>query len=282
MPRLKRNLVLALGGLDAFLSLDASVERGAPENSPERTEKRLGRELQQGKERRGRAESKLKQLHDGVASAEQKGGLPEPDKSIDRRQVFRSLISQFKPGRMLDLGAGPGKFALDAAHLGWKVTAVDARTVRTPDPEAERDPERAELIRSVRWVEADVREFPIRSGEYDLICILGLLHHLEVDDQIKLLKRCSETLTLMSIRIAPEIVDTVGPYEGWHRREQGETREERDEIFMASWGNEVSFWHSEESLVRLIRDCGYGGAMPIRPPFRRNYGFYLCLPLLFE
>jgi 2-polyprenyl-3-methyl-5-hydroxy-6-metoxy-1,4-benzoquinol methylase len=90
---------------------------------------------------------------------------------------------------MLDLGAGPGHYSLEAARLGWEVTSVDARTVRTPDPEAEKNSKRAELIRSVRWVKADVREFPIRSGEYDLVCIFGLLHHLEIDDHIKLLRR---------------------------------------------------------------------------------------------
>ncbi len=249
--------------------------------SPKKSDavKRLTWQLEQERERRRRAEKRLRQPQNGAAAVtEQTHGLPEPDKTIERRQTFRSLISSLKPGKMLDLGAGPGKFALDAVQLGWEVTAVDARTVRTPNPEKEKDRNRAELIRSVRWVEADVREFPIRSGEYDLICILGLLHHFEVDDQIKLLRRCSDTLTLMTVRIAPEIVDTDGPYEGWYRREQGETREERDQIFMASWGNEVSFWHTEQSLLRLVRDCGYSNVMPVRPPFRRNYAFYLCLP----
>lgn len=124
---------------------------------------------------------------------------------MNRRQIFRSLVSPLKPGKMLDLGSGPGTFSLAAAQLGWEVTAVDVRTMRTPDPEAEKDPDRAALIRSVRWVEGDVREFPIHGGEYDLICILGLLHHLEVEDHIKLLKRCSDALTLLDARVAPEM-----------------------------------------------------------------------------
>jgi cyclopropane fatty-acyl-phospholipid synthase-like methyltransferase len=192
------------------------------------------------------------------------------------------LLSPLKPGKMLDLGAGPGTFSLTAAQLGWEVMAVDARTMRTPDPEVEKDPRRAELIRSVRWVQADVREFPIRSGEYDLICVLGLMHHLELDDQIKLLRRCSNTLTLMSVRVAPKIIATEGPYEGLYRHERGETREERDQIPQASWGNEVSFIHAEESLLRLMRDCGYSKVMAMRPPHKLNYTFYLCLPSLDE
>lgn len=168
--------------------------------------------------KRWRARTNMKQTH----------ALPEPDESMSRLRIFLSLIAPFKPGKMLDLGAGPGTFSLAAARLGWEVTAVDVRTMRTPDPE--NDPKRTKLIRSVRWVKADVRDFPIREGEYDLICIFGLMHHLELNDQIKLLKRCSGMHTLLTVRVAPEIVDREGPYEGIYRRERGETREERDQI----------------------------------------------------
>ena len=82
------------------------------------------------------------------------------------------------------------------------------------------------------------------------------------------------------MRVAPEALDREGPYEGMYRRERGETREERDRIPQASWGNEVDFWHTEESLMRLMRDCGYGKVMAMRPPHRPNYTFYLCLPSL--
>ncbi len=244
------------------------------------TEKRLVRELQQERERRRRAENRLRQLQGGdgapAATTGQTQALPEADASVNKLQIFRALISPLKPGRMLDLGSGRGNFSVAAARLGWKVTAVDARTVRWPDPE--KDPKRAGLIRSVDWVVADVREFPIRDGEYDLICILGLLHHLEVNDQIELLKRCSGTLTLLDTRIAPKITDTEGPYEGTYIREHGETREERDQVPTASWGNAVSFRHTEESLLRLVRDCGYSKMMSMKPPHRQNYTMFLCLP----
>lgn len=242
-------------------------------------EEHLVRELQQERERRLRAESQLGQPPSGAAVpsvAKQAHALPEPDETISRRRIFRSLISPLKPGKMLDLGAGPGHFSLIAAQLGWEVTAVDARNARTPDPEAEEDPERAGLIRSVKWIEADVREFLVRDGEYDLICVFGLLHRLGLDDQIKLLKRCSATLTVLDTRIAPEIVATEGLYEGLYKQEPGETPKERDEIPWAAWGNELSLIHTEESLLRLLR--GYGKAMGMKPPHSSNYTFYLCLP----
>jgi SAM-dependent methyltransferase len=237
------------------------------------------RELQQEKEKRRQAESRLRQRENGVAAPaaiSDGAGLPEPDESVSRRQIFRSLVSPLKPGKMLDLGTGPGHYSIDAARLGWEVTAVDARTMRTPKAEEE-NPKRAELIRQINWVQADVREFLI-NGEYDLVCVFGILHHLEVDDQVKILSRCSDTLTLMNVRIAPEITTAEGPYEGRYHNEPGETREERDQLPAVSWGNEVSFLHTEESLLRLIRDCGYSKAMPMRPPHSPNYTFYLCLP----
>ena len=205
-------------------------------------------------------------------------GLPAPDPSVHKGNIFRALVALLKPGRMLDLGAGKGNFSLSAAQLGWKVTAVDARTVRWPNADAESDPAMANLIRTIRWVQADVREFPIDKGEYDLVCVLGLLHHLEVGDQISLLKRCSTMPTLLDTRIAKAIVDVEGPYEGMLIREHGETREERDSVPQASWGNPLSFQHTEESLLRLVLDCGYMKMMQMRPPHRTDYTFYLCLP----
>lgn len=244
--------------------------------------KRLATKLRQKRQWRQQAQIRLRRNRREVTPAggtdQRMHALPEPDWSIDRQQIFRALISPLKLGKMLDLGAGPGNFSLTAAQLGWEATAVDARSARTPDPETEKDPDLAELIRSIRWVEADVREFPIHKGEYDLICILGLMHHLEVDDQVQLLKRCSDTLTLLDVRVAPKITDTQGPYEGRYRREKGGTREERDQVLTAAWGNASSFHHTEESLLRLVWDCGYSKVMPMRPPHSLNYTFYLCLP----
>jgi 2-polyprenyl-3-methyl-5-hydroxy-6-metoxy-1,4-benzoquinol methylase len=249
-------------------------------NAENDAEQRLIRELGQEKKRRRQAERTLRQRREDEAAVPavtaQRHALPEPDPSIKKLQIFRTLISPYRPGKMLDLGSGRGNFSLAAARLGWQVTAVDARTVRWPNPQE--DSKQAKLMQSVNWVQADVREFPIRNGEYDLICILGLLHHLGVEDQIELMRRCSGTLTLLDTRIAPKITDTEGPYEGMYIREHGETREERDQVPTAAWGNEVSFRHTEESLLRLARDCGYSKTMTMKPPHRKNYTMFLCLP----
>ena len=281
MPRREKGFSSAFKQFWASLGLYPDVRRHVPDAQD--LLQRLRNRLQQvkGREQIQRLQQQLQQEKERRLQAE---SFPEPDTSTDDEyQIFRTLISALKPGKMLDLGAAHGRFSLIAAELGWEVTAVDARTGRTPDPErgrAQKDPYRAELIRSVSWIEADVREFPIRSGEYDLICILGLLHHFELEDQIKLLERCSDTLTLLKTRIIPKSarLDTEGFYSGRYFREAGETREERDQIQWASWGNEVSFKHTEESLLRLARNCGYSRMWSMRPPHERQYTFYLFLP----
>ncbi len=204
--------------------------------------------------------------------------LPEFNESISNFQIFHTLLSPLTPGKMLDLGTGAGTFSLMAARLGWEVTAVDARTVRMPNPDKEKNSDRVELTRSIRWVQSDVRDFPILKGDYDLICIFGILHHLELGAQIELLRRCSHTLTILTVRVVAGAVTTEGRYDGINYREPGETREERSRVPSASWGNEFSFYHTEDSLLRLLQDSGYTHTMVVRPAFERNYTFYVGLP----
>ncbi len=206
-------------------------------------------------------------------------GLPKSDDSMSKGQIFRALLAPMRPGRLLDLGAGKGNFSLIAVGLGWQVTAGDARTTRFPNPDTERNPEVAERIRSIRWIQADVRQFPIRATEYDLICILGLLHHLELGDQIDVITRCAGTLLLLDTRIAPAALDREGHYEGMLVKEHGDTDEERAEVPTAAWGNAISFRHTEGSLLRLLRECGYARVMSMWPPYRRDYTYYLSLPV---
>jgi hypothetical protein len=157
-------------------------------------------------------------------------GLPDPDPSIHKSSIIRALVPLLKSGKMLDLGAGKGNFSLSAAEPGCTVTAVDARTVRSSDADAEPDPAAADLIRTNRWVKAEVREFPIelREYEYGLVCVLGLLHHHEEAAQVSLFKRCSTMPTLVDTRIANAIVDVEGLYEGMLILEHGETRDQQD------------------------------------------------------
>jgi hypothetical protein len=205
-------------------------------------------------------------------------GLPDPDGTLKKAVIFESILAPLAPGKLLDLGAGKGNFSMSAASLGWQVTAVDVRTVRWPEVDPSSQAKMAALMDAITFVESDVREFTIGRAEYDLICILGLLHHLEVPDQINLIRKCAGTPLLIDTRIASAEIDSFGDYRGMLIKEHGDTREERDEVATASWGNETSFRHTEESLTRLLRDAGYPVVFQARPPHRREYTFYLALP----
>ncbi|MFT4036562.1 MAG: class I SAM-dependent methyltransferase [Thermomicrobiales bacterium] len=226
------------------------------------------------------AESRQVRRRKGVNQQEvvKTHGLPEPDGNLNKGRIFEAVLAPMQPGRLLDLGAGKGNFSMSAASLGWQVTAVDARKVRWPEYDAATQPELARLLDAVTFVQSDIRDYAIGRGDFDLICILGLLHHLEVPDQLALLRKCAGTPLLIDTRIASAIVDTVDEYEGMLIKEHGDTREERDEVATASWGNETSFRHTEESLMRLLRTAGYPVVFQARPPHRREYTFYYALP----
>lgn len=191
---------------------------------------------------------------------------PEPEQS--RTGIFRSLLSPMQRGRLLDLGCGHGKFSLAAESLGWKVTAVDARTERMP----------MEENRDIEWIQSDVREFSFDAGDFDCISVLGLLYHLEQPDQMDLLKRCAGTLTILDTRVGLNQRAEENGYRGEYYEEPGETEEERKTKLAASWGNAKSFWPTEESLIRMARDAGFSLVAPVRPPRRKYRTFYVCYP----
>jgi SAM-dependent methyltransferase len=178
-----------------------------------------------------------------------------PDEGAERLAIFRSVLAPMRPGRLVDLGTGHGKFALAAAELGWSVTAVDARSERLPG------------AAGIEWVEADVREFPLEG--YDCVSILGLLYHLEVDDQLDLLRRAAGTTTIVDTHVALGATHRERGYDG-------RTFGEELEAATASWGNPTSFWPTEESLIRQFHDAGFARVWKHVPEYRADRTFWVC------
>jgi SAM-dependent methyltransferase len=184
------------------------------------------------------------------------------DTGAGRQQMFRTLLRQFGPGAgrtLLDLGAGPCTFARIARDLGWNVTAVDARTERVPD---------AETIAGIRFIQGDVRAFDVTG--YDVVCILGLLYHLDLPDQMDLLRRVNRSPVILDTQYHdPARLHGLGAWEsavvarGGYR---GVLYPEKDTLF-AGWGNATSFWPTEESLLRMIEDAGYGACTVVSPSY---------------
>ena len=122
----------------------------------------------------------------------------------------------------------------------------------------------------MNWIHSDVRDFQI-DQPYDCIAILGLLYHLELADQRRLLRGCARTLTILDTHIALNATTVVEGYEGRPFREDLSAP-------TASWRNEVSFWPTESALLRLLFECGYGPVVGVTPRYRVDRNFWLCYP----
>jgi SAM-dependent methyltransferase len=193
--------------------------------------------------------------------------MPKKRESDLRTELMRVLLKMLPRGRFLDLACGHGTVSLIAKGLGWNVTAVDVRTKRMPK------------VRGIRWVESDVRDFAIKPREYDLIAALGLLYHLELKDQLDLLARCSTMPTIVDTHVSLNpTIEEMG-YRGHPFDELGgRTAEEHAQSVRASWGNLVSFWPDEESLLRMFIDSGFHATFKLTPGYMEDRTFYLCLP----
>ena len=150
---------------------------------------------------------------------------------MDRVEIFRSILRLLTPGTLLDLGAGHGSFSIAARDLGWAVTAVDARTERTP------------YAPGITWVESDVRDFEFE--KVDVVAILGLFYHLERSDQLALLQRCAGMTTIIDTHVSLRPLVEDGGYVGHYF-------EEVLDAPTASWKNNMSFWPTEDSLLRMM------------------------------
>jgi len=174
---------------------------------------------------------------------------------VDRLAIFRSLLAPIAPGRYLDLGTGHGKFALIAHDLGWDVTAVDARKERMP------------MTPGIRWELSDVRDYEI--GEFDCVAILGLLYHLELNDQIDVLRRASRSqLVIVDTHYALSAKVEVSGI-------QGQWFEEKLTEPTASWRNERSFWPTKPHLLDIMYGSGYSFVWELAPPYHENRNFFV-------
>ncbi|MGH8944249.1 MAG: class I SAM-dependent methyltransferase [Acidimicrobiia bacterium] len=180
-----------------------------------------------------------------------------------RIEIFARLLGFFPPGKMIDLGAGHGKFSMLAADAGWEVTAVDARTDRNvPAP-------------GVTWVESDVREVDVTG--FDLVACLGLFYHLTVPDQIDLLARCRGMPMIIDTHLAnglsthplSEEVEELGFTGRLYQEGTG---------LLSSWRNPQSFWPTPDSFHKMLDQAGYNLVLAVEPWYLPDRTFFLALP----
>ena len=181
----------------------------------------------------------------------------------DRIKIFARLLKLFPTGRLVDLGAGHGKFSMVAADAGWEVTAVDARTDRNvPAP-------------GVTWVEGDVRDLDLEG--YDLVACLGLFYHLTAEDQIDLLARCARTPLIVDTHLANGLSTHPLSEEMERQGYKGRLYAEGTGL-LSSWRNPQSFWPTPGSFHKMLAQAGYNLVLAVEPWYLPDRTFFLALP----
>lgn len=190
-------------------------------------------------------------------------GVVEATAGRIRGNTFSELLGPGEGRRMLDLGAGPCRFARRARDAGWDVTAVDARTVRLPED-----------LEGITFIESDVRAFD--PAGFDTIAILGLLYHLPIEDQESLLARCAYTRVILETEVhtpgyVPRAAEPWGHEIVSRNGYAGVMFPEKDTP-MASIGNTESFWATEPSLLKMFERCGFRAVDVVEPMHHSMFG----------
>ncbi len=84
------------------------------------------------------------------------------------------------PARILDIGGGPGRYAIELTRRGYEVTLADIsagelRVARSMAPTCGVELRRVTL--------GDARAMPFATGAFDAVLMLGPLYHLQVEDE---------------------------------------------------------------------------------------------------
>lgn len=192
----------------------------------------------------------------------------DADEGRLRTGTFSWLLADVisKGESMADLGAGPCIFAKRGRDAGYKVTAVDGRNERIPD----------DLGEGIEFVQADIRNFVLDG--FDVIAILGLLYHLTLEEQIDLIGRAKGATVILDTQIHDPAAYTDAASDEWTRT-LVETNDGYSGILfpegenpMASLEPQLSFWHTEESLLRMLDNAGFAIAQPVESQYISKYG----------
>ena len=105
---------------------------------------------------------------------------------LERHQLEHELtwryLDQYLPdhGSILEIGAGTGRYTLELAKRGYKVTAVDMSSALLE--ESRRNITRAGLDEQVQFVLADARDLgKVTKRGFDVVLLMGPLYHLIVE-----------------------------------------------------------------------------------------------------
>lgn len=170
--------------------------------------------------------------------------------------IFQRALEQLRAhvkigGLVADLGCLDGGYAAEFARAGYEAEGIEAREVNI---------ERARVLQAqlalpnLRFAHADVRQYlrsiEILGGRYDAVFCCGLLYHLDKPAEfLQLVGRLTPLLILNTHYSAQPDAENEG-YEGhWYNDNLGDR--------WSSYGNERSFWPTEDALLAMIGAAGF-------------------------
>jgi SAM-dependent methyltransferase len=122
--------------------------------------------------------------------ADREKGVPFFINAPDESLVAQVTDGRIAPGRVLELGCGPGRNALYLAGQGFTVDAVDLSPVAIRWAEERM----AAAGVAVNFICASIFDFPVTAGSYDLVYDSGCLHHLAPHRRLSYLELVTRAL----------------------------------------------------------------------------------------
>jgi len=185
--------------------------------------------------------------------------------------IYKNLLSEIKDcSTLLDMGSGHGRYSETAHNMGFKVTAFDVRGVRFPDY----------LKEVINYEISDVRFWT--NYDFDIIVYSGLLYHLDLETQREVFKRIGKSKAkymIINTHFCPE-----ENYEYWKLTDFVNTKDHAGALYfegkektpLSSFGNDYSFWHTEDSLISWVKKYAKMSCEKIEPKVMECRRFYLC------
>lgn len=139
--------------------------------------------MSDGQERR---KAREKRFHDDTFAAKKRRGVWKFYSQTDSiREAFRKQMFAGSPQRILEIGCGLGAFAVSLAKTGNKVSAIDISEYAL---KAAREKANAAHV-NIDFAVMDVENTQYDDSEFDVVCGVSILHHLNLYKAIPEIRR---------------------------------------------------------------------------------------------
>ncbi len=119
------------------------------------------------------------------------------DQRYSSHAVALKVVQQFRPGKLLDIGCGPGFVAKCCTDMGVKVTGVDLF-----------DPPSNHFMQQFFKVNLETQDLPVDALSYDMVLMMDIIEHLSNPEQFLLKLRNETTADLVGTKAPVLVIST--------------------------------------------------------------------------